>query len=1277
MESLYQKGPKNVPEGLTAPSKSFKKHIWLAILGLLLFIGLYITLMIWFGKLSYLMFQGEGSIFTIVSGIIFGFLSLFMVKSLFIFSKREHDPTRRYLNKADEPVLFDYLYKLADEAGAPRPHKVFLSSRVNASVSYDISVLNLLFPTKKNLEIGLGLVNVLSLGEFKAVLAHEFGHFAQRSMLLGRYVYVAHKIAVQIIARRDWLDSLLGFISSIDLRVAWIGWILSIFVWAIRALIEVCFSVVVIAERALSREMEFQADLVAVSLTGSDALIHALYKLQVADQGYNNATTVINEELSNKKAVHDLYALQSNYIEKAAWVLNEPDFGKSPKRVTEQPELHRVFKDKKFNPPQMWSTHPADTDREENAKRIYIPAAIDDRSSWDLFSDPMKYRLEMTASLVKTANVETSLLTHEESLQAQNDVHFNWHYLDPKYQSVYLNRFTFNTVQEIAELYDVDLGNESLKEVLNSLYPHALVEELQALKSVQDEIAILTAAQYEAVTAEKRKITHRGAVIKRKEIPDILVSLKAEEANLITKLTTHDKKCRTAHANAALKLDHGWCTYVKGLGALIHYAEHSIANLDDCVNKFNNVLSIVLADGRVSSSEMADLLNIAHDLHNTLRRTFNNAKEIRLNQELLSKLKIVTYSELYEEFKLGGPHEDNMNEWVNACFGWVALANDALSKLRNAALEELLLTEERIKMAYVNDQSITRQAPKGIAVPERYNRLLPGTGRSLQHKLGWWDRFSVGDGLVPTIAKFAVAAALIIGALIVGRYSQESDMYIYNGLSIPVQVTIDGQQLSIPQHDHIKYEVNYGTTYDIETTTGFGDLIERISTDFDDPSEKYIYNIAQSGIFIKEDVQYGTRLYGGSSGANNTTFLGAKRWIAVEADYVLEDPPNSITASSSSHGGTRTVIWGHSNVEPQRLLSTVEDGEEVSALIRNHALWDAANSDYILQWMNLLQGVNNGTDILKQRLARNEDEIESIRGLQNLVDSTSRKELCENYKKLSAQNPHDEDYYYLACRCIDDEQEKNAAFIRGYEKFKSNTWLAYASGYCLAELERWEEAYEAYSIAATGHKGLAKAIAEDAERVYRVIAEQPNSTRKGVLYNADVAYYDELESGKLEGIDELPDRAYYYMNKGKLDKAYKAVKGNSTYEPAILRLLAASSGVSAEITKKYEALAFEAGLNFNTIWSSLGLAIREHKEVQPFLAELEQYNVSKQRIINFIDLIKKKQFEEAEGLIKNIDFRYKAHYYDLGAVILENKVPKRWKQYRKALLYITERPFLK
>jgi len=305
MKSLYAKGSQNIPEGFTKPTPSFKKHVWLSVLGLLFFIIIYIALIIWFGRSAYYSFLDGDTLWHYLLAGCYAFLCLFMIKSIFIFKKREKNPLEHYITKEEEPVLFDYLYQLADEAGAPRPKKVFLTPRVNASVSYDLSILNLILPSKKNLEIGLGLMNVLSLGELKAVLAHEFGHFAQRSMLLGRYVYVAQQIVIQIINKRDFFDSFLAGISRIDIRIAWIGWILSILVWAIRALIESCFSIVMMAERALSREMEFQADLVAVSLTGSDALIHALYKLQVADEAYNHALSIVNTKLNEEKAIHN------------------------------------------------------------------------------------------------------------------------------------------------------------------------------------------------------------------------------------------------------------------------------------------------------------------------------------------------------------------------------------------------------------------------------------------------------------------------------------------------------------------------------------------------------------------------------------------------------------------------------------------------------------------------------------------------------------------------------------------------------------------------------------------------------------------------------------------------------------------------------------------------------------------------------------------------------------------------------------------------------------
>ncbi len=151
---------------------------------------------------------------------------------------------------------------------------------MNAAVFYEISIINLIFPTRKNLEIGLALVNALSLGELKAVLAHEFGHFAQRTMYVGRWVYMGQQIAGHIIAKRDALDRFLQVLSRLDLRVAWVGWLLTLVVWSIRSVMEIVFRGVIIVQRALSREMEFQADLVAVSLTGSDALVHALHRAE-------------------------------------------------------------------------------------------------------------------------------------------------------------------------------------------------------------------------------------------------------------------------------------------------------------------------------------------------------------------------------------------------------------------------------------------------------------------------------------------------------------------------------------------------------------------------------------------------------------------------------------------------------------------------------------------------------------------------------------------------------------------------------------------------------------------------------------------------------------------------------------------------------------------------------------------------------------------------------------------------------------------------------------
>jgi len=669
MNSYYSKISATVPPNLTKPTSSFKKHVWLSVFGLLLFIGLYFVLTIWFASLAYNLwadaYNFDGHFFNYLLAIGFGFLSVFMVKSLFFLNKREENPTHRYVNKQEEPLLFDYLYKLADEAGAPRPHKVFLTDRVNASVSYDISLVNLLLPSKKNLEIGLGLVNVLNLGEFKAVLAHEFGHFAQKSMLLGRYVYVAQQIAARIVNKRDALDTFLAGLSSIDIRIAWIGWILSILVWAIRSLIETVFSIVVMAERALSREMEFQADLVAVSLTGSDALIQALYKLQVADEAYSNALNCINEELSEKNAIKNMYVLQTNYIQKMAKVLDNPDYGKSPETPRLEPEKYRVFTSKKYNPPKMWSTHPADIDRENNAKRIYIQEPVDIRSSWDLFSNPTAYGEEMTEKLIKTANTEATLISNEEAIKNQDNEYFNWTFLESKYHSSFLNRYAFLNFKSVEELFNLNLSEIQIEKNFKEIYPKKMASKIDLLHEIEEEIMALIISKNEVLTVEKRKIWHRGNQIKRSQIPDILKELKLEKNELKAELMIHDRMCRSLHYNIAQRIGGNYSGYLKKLTTLVHYSEHSISNINDVNKKFTNVLNIAFADGRITESELNDILSISYDYHKTLRDIYKDSQTITLEPKLLANMKITSYKDAFEEYKLPAPERENINDWVN------------------------------------------------------------------------------------------------------------------------------------------------------------------------------------------------------------------------------------------------------------------------------------------------------------------------------------------------------------------------------------------------------------------------------------------------------------------------------------------------------------------------------------------------------------------------------------------------------------------------------------
>lgn len=611
----YPPNPSRVPAGLTDAPPSYRRKAWIAGLALAAFFLAYAALTGWFAYKAYALLgdwlrTGASTWSGLAAGAVAAFLALFLGKAMF-FVRRHHARASVEITADEQPRLFAFIHRLATDTGAPIPHRVFLSPRVNAAVFYDLRVVNLLFPSRKNLEIGVGLVNTLTLSELKAVLAHELGHFVQRSMAVGNWVYIGQQIAAAIVSKRDIFDRFLQGLSSIDIRIAWIGWAMRIVVWSIRSVVDSFFSVIAAAELALSREMELQADLVSVSVSGSDALVHALSKLRAADTAWDHALDVFADEVKAGRPVPDLFAMHLRVVENMRWMLANPHWGGiavDPSSLSAEARAqHRVFTPDLAQPPQMWSTHPPSHVREDNAKRRYVDAMLDARPAWVAFDDPDAVRERITtrvAELVREDHPPAADAGEPPSESraelatalAAVDARFAKLRLDPRYRGAYRERHITRSVAEAASLctlaspaVDDEARLACVRSELADLYPASSAELLERADRLQSERDQLDAIRLGVATAPGGVVRHRSAEVRKRDLDRVIADVERERDEVLAELHARDRQIRSAHRDAALLLGRGWPEYLEGLRALLHYAEHTEAHVDEAGAHLHNV----------------------------------------------------------------------------------------------------------------------------------------------------------------------------------------------------------------------------------------------------------------------------------------------------------------------------------------------------------------------------------------------------------------------------------------------------------------------------------------------------------------------------------------------------------------------------------------------------------------------------------------------------------------------------------------------------------------
>ena len=1266
MAISYPVGPTAVPDTLTQPPATYRRRVWMALGGLLLFVALYVLLTGWLGWTAYRLInaaiEGGGDAFWgALVGACAAFLTVFMVKGLFFMERGRNDESELEVTQAEEPELFAFLHRLADDAKAPRPHRVFLSPRVNASVSYDISLLNLIFPSKKNLEIGLGLVNVLTLGELKAVLAHEFGHFAQRSMAVGRWVFMAQQIAGHIVASRGRLDNFVIRLSNLDLRIAWIGWALSLIIWAIRSMVDSVFSLALRMQRALSREMEMHADLVAVSLTGSDPLMYALHRLRTADDAWDRTLGFAGSQLSQGHAIRDLFAIQSTVIERMSTLLDDESY-RAPELPTTRPDAFRLFKAELAQPPRMWSTHPANDEREANAKRVYIAAPADDRSGWLLFRDAQ--RLREKVSRLTLGKQEGATVMETDAAVARLDEQFGRESLDRRYRGVYLDRSVARPAKRPAQLYAASL--DGALEQLQSLYPESLSRDLERLRTVEKEAALLEAVSDGVLEATGGVIRHRGRTIRPTELPQVIAQLEEERSRIQQKLWTHDRKCRTAHRAAAAKLGNGWEEYLCGLAAVHHYADHAEENILDAQRALRNRVAIATADGRVGKKDIARVLEAAKDLHAALVPVFIQKDDIVLDPTLIEQLGAESWAAMVEEFKLGEPEESNIGDWLDVVDGWVNTSTGPLGALRHASLD-LLLKREAEVARWVTDGIEPPAAPPASRVPDEYPVFMPGDERRLVRKLPLWKRFRMADGVVPATLRFLVAASIIGAVLGFGGQMGEATVMIYNGLGRPVTVAVGEEKVRVEAFSNHAVTLPPGV-HRLRTTTADGAPVEALPATVERGFGSYVYNVASAGTLVEW-----TQTYGNAKDRPSRE-LGAPRWTETNATVLFEDPPESM---SSRSGGSRVlVLSGVSRGSPSRVLGLIDNPRAHPTVIAAHARWDLPRQRYTLMWLMLARDLPGFRELVAARLADDSTDMLALRAEQDAVTGEQHNAVCLRHLDMADAAPDDANMQYLAARCIPDEAERNAAFVALSEEFPKNGWMNFAAGYALAEESRWAEALPKLEAAYKSEPAIGAIAADMIARLRRMVQGADANLDDVVAASDELAQLASLESG--EGWEGSPYEAYGALAHGELKEAMALARRSGGGEQHLVPLIAASDGAEAEWVEQAMAITPDSSLGATTAWTLLALAAREQRDLGPYIALAKQRADDGELLVNFVEMLRSGSdpaaAERSLGLVSPAG---RGLAWSMGCVMLGRQAPADWCEGAKRMLFASERPYFR
>jgi len=222
-------------------------------------------------------------------------IGLILVTVLLIFLSRPlfnviSDKKLMLLSEEQEPVIYLFANILAQKMGVDPVEKIALSSEVLVDAYYESP--RDFYEGKLTLEVGLPLISTLSLTEITALIAHEYGHYAQKQIKICYFIIRnVHGWFYRVIQGEDgWENRLESLREERPKRLMEFVTLPVVFgISAITKVFRVFSSALELVSSQLIFDTELHADQIQAQILGSDSFDRSLKHLVQVDQCYHAA----------------------------------------------------------------------------------------------------------------------------------------------------------------------------------------------------------------------------------------------------------------------------------------------------------------------------------------------------------------------------------------------------------------------------------------------------------------------------------------------------------------------------------------------------------------------------------------------------------------------------------------------------------------------------------------------------------------------------------------------------------------------------------------------------------------------------------------------------------------------------------------------------------------------------------------------------------------------------------------------------------------------------